>query len=97
LCYAVVEEEDAMNTNTNINIRTNAKLKAQANGILHRMGLDMSTAVNLFLTQVVNRNAIPFEISAPERPSVKIGRWEGKGFVSDDFNDPMDEFEEYTP
>jgi addiction module RelB/DinJ family antitoxin len=52
------------------------------------MGLDMSTAVNLFLTQVVNRNAIPFEISAPERPSVKIGSWEGKGFVSVSRNFP---------
>jgi len=84
-----------MNANTNINIRTNSDLKIQANDILRRMGLDMSTAVNLFLTQLVYKNAIPFEISAPPRPTAKLGGWEGKGFVSDDFNDPMPEFEEY--
>jgi DNA-damage-inducible protein J len=82
--------------NANINIRTTSELKANANDVLKRMGLDMSTAVNIFLTQIVYRNAIPFEISAPPRKTAKLGGWEGKGFVSDDFNEPMEEFEEYT-
>jgi DNA-damage-inducible protein J len=84
-----------MNANTTINIRTSSELKVQANDVLRRMGLDMSTAVNLFLTQIVNRNAIPFEIAAPERPTPKSGGGEGKVFMSDDFDDPMEEFEEY--
>jgi hypothetical protein len=46
--------------------------------------------------QVVYRNAIPLEISATPPKTAKLGGWEGKGFVSDDFNEPMDEFEEYT-
>jgi addiction module RelB/DinJ family antitoxin len=54
------------------------------------MGLDMSTAINLFLVQVVNKNAIPFEVSASARKRAKLGAWEGKGFVSDDFNEPSD-------
>jgi DNA-damage-inducible protein J len=80
----------------NINIRTTSELKTNANDVLKRMGLDMSTAINLFLTQVVYKNAIPFEISAMPRKTAKLGGWEGKGFVSDDFNEPMDEFEEYS-
>jgi DNA-damage-inducible protein J len=82
--------------NTNINIRTTSELKTSANNVLRRMGLDMSTAVNVFLTQVVYKNAIPFEISAPARKSAKLGGWEGKIAISDDFNAPMEEFEEYT-
>jgi addiction module RelB/DinJ family antitoxin len=82
--------------NTNINIRTTNELKANAGQVLRDMGLDMSTAINLFLVQVVNKNAIPFEVSAPTRKHAKLGSWEGKGFVSDDFNEPMEEFEEYT-
>ncbi|MDR2749014.1 MAG: DUF2281 domain-containing protein [Clostridiales bacterium] len=46
--------------------------------------------------QVVYRNAIPLEISETPRKTAELGGWEGKGFVSDDFNEPMDEFEEYT-
>jgi DNA-damage-inducible protein J len=85
-----------LNTNTNISIRTTQDLKVSANDVLRRMGMDMSTAVNIFLTQLVYRTAIPFEISAPPKQTAKLGGWEGKGFVSDDFNEPMEEFEEIT-
>jgi addiction module RelB/DinJ family antitoxin len=81
--------------NTNINIRTTKELKTKANDVLKRMGLDMSTAVNIFLTQIVYKNAIPFEISVPPHKTAKLGGWEGKGYVSDDFNDSMEEFKEY--
>ena len=52
---------------TNINIRTSSDLKAQAQEILAALGLDMSTAINMFLRQVVYREAIPFEISRPSK------------------------------
>ena len=55
----------------------------------------MSTAINVFLTQVVYKNAIPFEISKPVKKTAKLGGWEGKITLSDDFNAPMQEFEEY--
>ncbi|GHV42658.1 hypothetical protein FACS189490_12090 [Clostridia bacterium] len=81
---------------TNINIRTTNELKANANQVLRNMGLDMSTAINLFLVQIVNKNAIPFEVSATPRKTAKLGGWEGKVWMSDNFNEPMEEFEEYT-
>ena len=34
---------------TNINIRTDSEIKAQAQAIFASLGLDMTTAVNLFL------------------------------------------------
>ena len=80
---------------TNINIRTDSELKAKAQAVLADLGLDMSTAINVFLNQVVYRHAIPFEISKPNKKQAKPGGWEGKIKMSDDFNEPMDEFEEY--
>lgn len=45
-----------------INIRTDARLKKAATKILEGMGLDMSSAVKLFLNQVVITKKIPFPI-----------------------------------
>ena len=85
-----------MATTTNINIRTDGKLKAKAQSVLSDLGLDMSTAINVFLTQIVYQKAIPFTISKPVRKRAKIGGWENKIFMADDFNAPMEEFKEYT-
>ena len=82
---------------TNINIRTDSELKAKAQLILAELGFDMSTAINVFLSQVVYKQAIPFEISKPlnRTKTAKLGGWEGKVSMSDDFNEPMEEFKEY--
>ena len=82
---------------TNINIRTDSELKAKAQSILADLGFDMSTAINVFLKQVVNKQAIPFEISKSldRAKTTKLGGWEGKLSISPDFNEPMEEFKEY--
>ena len=82
-------------TSTNINIRTDSELKAKAQAVLADLGFDMSTAINVFLTQLVNKQAIPFEISKTPSKTAKLGGWEGKISISADFNEPMDEFMEY--
>lgn len=46
---------------TNISIDADTKAKAQE--LLADLGLDLSTAVNIFLRQMVRDNAIPFAIS----------------------------------
>ena len=46
---------------TNISIDADTKAKAQE--LLADLGLDLSTAVNNFLRQMVRDNAIPFAIS----------------------------------
>ena len=65
------------------------------NEILTDLGLDMSTAINVFLNQIVYKQAIPFEISKPVKKIAKLGGWEGKISMSADFNEPMEEFGEY--
>jgi DNA-damage-inducible protein J len=47
----------------NINIRTNAELKSNAQKILNQLGMDMTTAFNLYLVQIVRQKRIPFELS----------------------------------
>jgi DNA-damage-inducible protein J len=93
--YSVWSKEETM-ASTNINVRTNSVLKAKAQSVFNDLGLDMSTAINIFLSQVVLRQAVPFEIAKPARQQAKLGGWEGKIQMADDFNAPMEEFREYT-
>jgi DNA-damage-inducible protein J len=80
----------------NINIRTDSELKTNAQSVLAELGLDMSTAINIFLKQIVNRQAIPFEIKKADKKTAKLGGWEGKLTMAVDFNEPMKEFQEYS-
>ena len=48
---------------TTMRIDTDSELQARAQSVLADLGLDMSTAINIFLKQVVHQEAIPFEIA----------------------------------
>lgn len=47
----------------NVNIRVDEDLKKQTEKLLADMGLNMTTAVNIFLRQVLRTGGIPFEIT----------------------------------
>ena len=47
----------------NMSIRMDKELKKQAEAMLSDMGLNMTTAMNMFLRQVVRQGRIPFEIA----------------------------------
>ncbi len=49
---------------TQISIRLDDNLKKQADSLLEELGLNMTTAVNIFLRQVIRHGGIPFEITA---------------------------------
>ena len=51
-----------MRTQTNLNIRTDAEVKAAAEQIFDALGLNMSTAVNIFLRQAIRQGGLPFEV-----------------------------------
>lgn len=53
----------------NTNISLNPQLKKDAVALFANFGLDLSTAVTLFLSQAVREQKIPFEIRM-ESPSV---------------------------
>ena len=59
---------------TSLNIRTDVEIKRQAEELFSEFGLNMTTAVNMFLRQVVRNKAIPLELSL--KPNT-IGNNEG--------------------
>ena len=54
-------------TTANINVRVDSELKTQAEALFADLGLNMSTAINMFLKTAVKQDGIPFEVkrSAP--------------------------------
>ena len=48
---------------TNINIRTDSNVKSQAQALFSNLGLDMTTAINMFLRQAVRQQALPLQVS----------------------------------
>ena len=46
----------------NLNIRTDAEVKAEAESLFNELGLNLSTAVNMFLRQAIRVGGIPFEV-----------------------------------
>lgn len=50
-------------SNTNVNIRMDAALKAEADALFADLGLNMTTAVNMFVRQAIRQQAIPFVVS----------------------------------
>ena len=52
---------------TNLNIRIDENLKKQAEILFSDLGLNMSSAITVFLKSAVDYNGIPFEIKKTER------------------------------
>ncbi len=55
-------------THTNVCIRIDTELKTQAEALFGELGLNLTTAFNIFLRQAVRERRIPFEIGL-DRPS----------------------------
>ncbi len=49
-----------MATKTTINIRTEVSTKREAQRVFKRMGLDLSTGVNMYLARVAQDKSMPF-------------------------------------
>lgn len=48
---------------TNISIRMDSDLKAQADALFNELGMNISTAFNIFVRQSLREGRIPFDIS----------------------------------
>ena len=51
-----------MTNSINLNIRVDAELKHQAESIFNELGMNMTTALNLFLRSAVRYGGIPMEL-----------------------------------
>ena len=57
---------------TTANISIDANIKKEAQELFADFGMDLSTAINIFLRQAIRENAIPFMISRHTPNSVTI-------------------------
>ncbi len=51
---------------TAISVQVDSKDKEIASGILKKLGLNMSTYVNMAIKQLINKDGVPFEIVNPK-------------------------------
>ena len=68
----------------NINIRTDSNLKKKADILYNRLGLNMSTAINMFLRESVRTNSLPLtlRLDEPNEDTLKAIE-EGKKIIKD--------------
>ena len=59
-----------MAKNTSVNVRTTEEIKRGAEDIFSGLGLNISSAVNLFLKQVINYRGIPFDLRLPDKETL---------------------------
>lgn len=71
-------------TTTNLNIRTDKTTKDQAEEIFNELGLNMTTAVNMFLRTAIRERGIPFELklNVPNETTA-VAIEEGRKIMSD--------------
>jgi addiction module RelB/DinJ family antitoxin len=57
-----------MEKTTTLNLRVNPSIKQDAESILKRLGIPMSTAIDMYLNQIVLVGGIPFSVTLPRAP-----------------------------
>ena len=96
-----------MATTTNLNIRTDKAIKDQADAIFNELGLNMTTAINIFLRTAIREHGIPFSLTLPSAVPARdemsnaqfnqmmaIGLQQAKTDESFDVDDVFDELEQ---
>lgn len=52
-----------------LNIRIDSNVKKQAQELFNALGMDMTTAINVFLRKAIQRQGMPFEVALDRLPS----------------------------
>ncbi len=57
---------------TNLNIRTDKEIKLAAEKIFEELGLNMTTAINIFLRRTIRDNGIPFDLKLDSPNAITV-------------------------
>ena len=70
---------------TNLNIRTDKNIKDQAEQIFSELGLNMTTAINIFLRTAIREHGLPFplKLEVPHNATTAAAIEEGRRIASD--------------
>ena len=80
-----------------MNIRVDSEIKDNAKKIFAELGLDLSTAVNIFLRQSIREHGIPFELKLdiPNKETMKAIEESEKGIgMSQSFSSTKELFDD---
>lgn len=81
--------------NVTTSIRMDADTKKAASELLNDLGLDLSSAVNIFLKQVILQGGLPFEVKYPQyKPEVLEAMEEAKAISHNSATKSYDSFKE---
>lgn len=58
-----------MEKTATLNLRVNPTVKQRAEDVLARLGIPMSTAIDMYLNQISLTGGIPFAVTLPHAPS----------------------------
>ncbi len=69
---------------TSMNIRMDSEIKKQAQELFAQFGLDMTTAINMFLRQSIREQGIPFQLKINTPNQVTLEAFEeGERLIND--------------
>ena len=69
---------------TNINIRTDKAIKDEAERIFNDLGMNMTTAINIFLRRTIRDKGIPFDMKLCEPNEETLAAFEeGERIIAD--------------
>ena len=73
-----------MEKSATLNLRVNPSVKQRAEDVLSRLGIPMSTAIDMYLNQISLTGGIPFSVTLPKAPvSVNADLMNKAGRVQD--------------
>ena len=75
-----------MSKTANVNIRMDAELKREAEILFNELGLNMTTAFNMFIRQSLYRRGIPFEVALKTPNAETVAAMEEADRISSDPN-----------
>lgn len=59
----------ATSTKTNLTLRIDSDVKANATRILNALGMSLNTATDIFYRQVIQHSGLPFSVKLDEEPN----------------------------
>lgn len=66
----------------NLNVRVDKDVKSAAEAIANALGMNLSTAVNIFLRQMVNCDGLPFDVRLKPNAETRAAMLEAEDILS---------------
>jgi DNA-damage-inducible protein J len=66
----------------NLNVRVDKDVKQSAEAVANALGMNLSTAVNIFLRQMVNHDGMPFDVRLSPNDATRAAMKEADGILS---------------